>query len=235
MSLKLNLPGLIIPPLTPFNDQQQVDYQLLEKGVHYVVQDCNAAMVIAAGVEAQEYHYLKFEERKELIKRTIEFVDNRCPVAVGISHPSYKIAIELAHYAQDLGAQAVQLLAPLRAFGGEPAHQDRSGQRQRQRDDRRQRTSRDLCEQGGGSHVPPCPVRYPQTVAAIRCRQDPRQQYRHLSQGALTPGTAVVQAGWRPQRRADDRRAQHDRRGQPGDRRARPAPRFRGAVGRPDR
>jgi 4-hydroxy-tetrahydrodipicolinate synthase len=124
MSLELRLPGLIIPPLTPFNDQQKVDYALLEKGVNYVVDDCNAAMVIAAGVEAQEYHYLKFEERKELIKKTIEFVGQRCPVAVGISHPSYKVAIELAHYAQDLGAQAVQLLAPLRAFGGEPTHQE---------------------------------------------------------------------------------------------------------------
>jgi 4-hydroxy-tetrahydrodipicolinate synthase len=110
--------------LTPFNDDQKVDYALLEKGVNYVVDDCNAAMVIAAGVEAQEYHYLKFEERKELIKKTIEFVGQRCPVAVGISHPSYKVAIELAHYAQDLGAQAVQLLAPLRAFGGEPTHQE---------------------------------------------------------------------------------------------------------------
>jgi 4-hydroxy-tetrahydrodipicolinate synthase len=124
MSLHLKLPGLIIPPLTPFNDREEVDYHLLQSGVNYVVEDCNAAMVIAAGVEAQEYHYLKLEERKELIKKTIDFVGKRCPVAVGISHPSYKIAIELAHYAQDLGAEAVQLLAPLRAFGGEPSHQE---------------------------------------------------------------------------------------------------------------
>jgi hypothetical protein len=72
MSLELKLPGLIIPPLTPFNDRQQVDYALLETGVNYVVADCNAAMVIAAGVEAQEYHYLKLEERKELHKMEIE-------------------------------------------------------------------------------------------------------------------------------------------------------------------
>ena len=124
MSLSIKLPGLIIPPLTPFNDQQQVDYHLLENGINYVVGDCNAAMVIAAGVEAQEYHYLKLEDRKELIKRTIEMVDKRCPVAVGISHASYKIAIELAHFAQDLGAESVQLLAPLRAFAGEPTHQE---------------------------------------------------------------------------------------------------------------
>ncbi|MEI6470924.1 MAG: dihydrodipicolinate synthase family protein [Betaproteobacteria bacterium] len=124
MSLTLKLPGLIVPPLTPFNTNLQVDYHSLQKGVDYVVNDCNASMVIATGVEAQEYHYLKLEERKELIKKTIEFVDKRVPVAVGISHPSYQIAVELAHFAQDLGAQAVQLLAPLRAFGGEPSHQE---------------------------------------------------------------------------------------------------------------
>jgi 4-hydroxy-tetrahydrodipicolinate synthase len=113
-------PGLIVPPLTPFTADLKVDEKALQAGVNYVVEDCNAAMVIAAGVEAQEYHYLTMEERKNLIAKTLEFVDGRCPVAVGISHPSFKIAIELAHYAEKIGAEAVQLLAPLRPFGGEP-------------------------------------------------------------------------------------------------------------------
>ena len=69
MSLTLKLPGLIVPPLTPFDTNLQVDYHSLQKGVDYVVNDCNASMVIATGVEAQEYHYLKLEERKELIRR----------------------------------------------------------------------------------------------------------------------------------------------------------------------
>ena len=116
----MKLPGLIVPPLTPFTEDLKVDEKALQAGVNYVVEDCNAAMVIAAGVEAQEYHYLTMEERKNLIAKTLEFVDGRCPVAVGISHPSFKIAIELAHYAEKIGAEAVQLLAPLRPFGGEP-------------------------------------------------------------------------------------------------------------------
>ena len=116
----MKLPGLIVPPLTPFTADLKVDEQALQAGVNYVVEDCNAAMVIAAGVEAQEYHYLTMDERKNLIARTLEYVDGRCPVAVGISHPSFKIAIELAHYAEKIGAEAVQLLAPLRPFGGEP-------------------------------------------------------------------------------------------------------------------
>ena len=116
----MKLPGLIVPPLTPFTEDLKVDEKALQAGVNYVVEDCNAAMVIAAGVEAQEYHYLTMDERKNLIARTLEYVDGRCPVAVGISHPSFKIAIELAHYAEKIGAEAVQLLALLRPFGGEP-------------------------------------------------------------------------------------------------------------------
>lgn len=120
----MNLPGLIVPPLTPFTADLKVDEKALEAGVNYVVEDCNASMVIAAGVEAQEYHYLTLEERKSLIAKTVDYVNGRCPVAVGISHPSFKIAVELAHYAEKIGAEAVQLLAPLRPFGGEPTQSE---------------------------------------------------------------------------------------------------------------
>ena len=43
---------------------------------------------------------------------------------VGISHPSFRAALELAHFAEDLGAAAVQLLAPLRPFAGPPSQTD---------------------------------------------------------------------------------------------------------------
>lgn len=120
----MDIPGLVVPPLTPFTAELTVDYAALKRGVDYVVEDCAAAMVIAAGVEAQEYQYLDLPQRRELIRKTIEFVDGRRPVVVGVSHPSFKISIELAHFAEGLGASAVQLLAPLRPFGGEPSPKD---------------------------------------------------------------------------------------------------------------
>ena len=43
---------------------------------------------------------------------------------VGVSHPSFKTAIALAHEAERLGAAAVQLLAPLRPFAGPPTQAD---------------------------------------------------------------------------------------------------------------
>src|SRR4029077_17234800 len=102
----------------------KVDEAGLARQIEYVVKDCRATMVVAAGVETQEYTYLSLAERKDLIRRTIELVDGRAPVMVGISHASFKTAIELAHDDERWGAAAVQLLAPLRPFAGPPTQAD---------------------------------------------------------------------------------------------------------------
>jgi 4-hydroxy-tetrahydrodipicolinate synthase len=120
-TLGIDYPATIVPPLTPFTSGGRVDYDLLKGIVDYVVEDCQASMVIAAGVEAQEYQYLSLEERRELISKTIEFTGKRRPVVVGISHPSFRVALELAEFATERGADALQLLAPQRPTGGPPS------------------------------------------------------------------------------------------------------------------
>ncbi len=117
-------PGLIVAPLTPFSADLKVDEAALRRQIDYVVNDCGATMVVAAGVETQEYTYLSLEQRKALIRSTVEAVGGRVPVMVGVTHPSFKTAIELAHDAERLGAAAVQLLAPLRPFAGPPTQAD---------------------------------------------------------------------------------------------------------------
>jgi 4-hydroxy-tetrahydrodipicolinate synthase len=113
-------PGLLVPPLTPFTEDLRVDFAALQAGVDYIVERVRPTVVIAAGVEAQEYQYLSFDERKALIARTIEAVNGRVPVAAGISHPSFRIAVELAHFAEQAGATELQLLAPAKPTGGAP-------------------------------------------------------------------------------------------------------------------
>jgi 4-hydroxy-tetrahydrodipicolinate synthase len=120
----MDRPGLIVAPLTPFTSDLKVDAPALRRQIDYVVEDCGATMVVAAGVETQEYTYLSLDERRTLIRATIELVAGRVPVMVGVSHPSFKTAIELAHDAERLGAAAVQLLAPLRPFAGAPTRDD---------------------------------------------------------------------------------------------------------------
>ncbi|MFZ2065772.1 MAG: dihydrodipicolinate synthase family protein, partial [Xanthobacteraceae bacterium] len=86
-------PGLLVAPLTPFTADLKVDERSLRRQIDYVVRDCAATMVVAAGVETQEYTYLSFEARKALIRSTVEYVDGRVPVMVGITHPSFRTAI----------------------------------------------------------------------------------------------------------------------------------------------
>jgi 4-hydroxy-tetrahydrodipicolinate synthase len=124
---RLQQPGLIVAPLTPFTADLKVDERSLRRQIDYVVRDCAATMVVAAGVETQEYTYLSPEARKALVRSTVEYVDGRVPVMVGITHPSFRTAIELAHEAEKLGAGALQLLAPLRPFAGPPTRTDLIG------------------------------------------------------------------------------------------------------------
>lgn len=116
----LHRPGIIIPPLTPFTEDLKVDTRALKSSIDFVVERCKPLFVVAAGVEAQEYAFLSFAVRLDLIRTTIDSVDGRSPVAVGISHPSFKIAVELAHFAEKQGARALQLLAPQKPTGGQP-------------------------------------------------------------------------------------------------------------------
>ena len=117
-------PGLIVAPLTPFTPALELDEKALARQIDYIVASSRPTMIVAAGVETQEYTYLSFEQRRHLIQTTVELVGGRVPVMVGISHPSFKTSIELAHLAERLGAAAVQLLAPLRPFAGTPTERD---------------------------------------------------------------------------------------------------------------
>jgi 4-hydroxy-tetrahydrodipicolinate synthase len=119
----MSTPGLIVAPLTPFTADLTVDEAALRRQIDYVV-DCGATMVVAAGVETQEYTYLSLEARQALIRSTIDLVDGRVPVMVGVSHASFTTAIELAHDAERRGAAAIQILAPLRPFAGPPTRDD---------------------------------------------------------------------------------------------------------------
>ncbi len=123
----MQIPGILVPPLTPFTADLKVDYDVLAREIDYIIDDCNAAAISAAGVETSEYHYLPFEERKELIRRTADIVYKRRPLVVGVSHPSVKTALELAELAAKSGAEAIQVLAPLRPFGGPPSQSDLMG------------------------------------------------------------------------------------------------------------
>lgn len=118
--LAWDLPGLIVPPLTIFDDRGAVDYAAMQREIDYVVDVVRPAAIAVAAVEAQEYHYLPDAGRRELIRQTVRLVDGRTPVIVGVSHASFRQSAELAALAHELGASAIQVLIPNRPSGGKP-------------------------------------------------------------------------------------------------------------------
>lgn len=119
--LDWDLPGLIVPPLTAFDANGKVDYAAMEREIDYVLTSARPAAVCLAGVEAQEYQFLTDAERRELIEKTAALVRKRAPVIVGVSHASYRRALELVELAVAVKADAIQLLVPNRPSGGKPS------------------------------------------------------------------------------------------------------------------
>ena len=110
--------GIIGACLTPFGEDERVDFKALEKEIDFLVADCDAVSI--AAVEAAEYTMLSRQERKELLRVATEMVDKRKPVLLGASSPSPREVIELAEYAASVGGDFIQVLMPLRPWGGQP-------------------------------------------------------------------------------------------------------------------
>jgi 4-hydroxy-tetrahydrodipicolinate synthase len=118
MALTKPIRGIIGACLTPFGEDDRVNYDALQREIDFLVADCDAISV--AAVEAAEYTMLSRTERKELLRIGTEIVDKRVPVLLGCSSPSPREVIELAEYAATVGGDLVQVLMPLRPWGGQP-------------------------------------------------------------------------------------------------------------------
>ncbi|OLC72151.1 MAG: hypothetical protein AUH87_01870 [Deltaproteobacteria bacterium 13_1_40CM_4_54_4] len=118
MPLAKPIKGIIGACLTPFGDDDRVNYKALEKEIDFLVADCDAISI--AAVEAAEYTMLSRDERKELLRIGTEIVNKRVPVLLGCSSPSPREVIELAEYAAKVGGDLIQVLMLLRFWGGQP-------------------------------------------------------------------------------------------------------------------
>ncbi len=96
MAVTKPISGIIGACLTPFDEDDRIDYKALEREIEFIVNDCDAITV--AAVEAAEYTMLSREERKELLKVATEMIGKRVPVILGCSSPSPREVIELAEY-----------------------------------------------------------------------------------------------------------------------------------------
>jgi 4-hydroxy-tetrahydrodipicolinate synthase len=114
--------GIIGAALTPFTDDGRVDYDALAREIEFLVADCDAISI--AAVEASEYTVLSLEERKEVMRRATEIINKRVPVILGASSHSIDTILDLAEHAAAVGGDLIQVLMPIRPWGGQPTISD---------------------------------------------------------------------------------------------------------------
>lgn len=117
--MKTPLSGILPVAPTPFFDDGRVDTEGMTR-----VLDC----IMAQGVDAicvlanySEQFVLSDEERKLLMRISLEHVGGQVPMIVTISHYSTNIAIERAKAAQVMGASMVMMMPPYHGVGITPS------------------------------------------------------------------------------------------------------------------
>lgn len=96
--------------VTPLKDQDSLDLTGLKKIIDHLIKGgVHGVFILGTTGEAQS---LSYRLRYELVERTIQQVDGRVPVLVGISDTSFIESLNLAKHANQCGASAVVATPP---------------------------------------------------------------------------------------------------------------------------
>lgn len=110
MSIKWE--GVMPAVTTKFNDNDELDLIAFEKNIRAQM-DAGVNGIILGGTLG-EASTLTGEEKETLVKKTLEIVDGKIPVIINISEQTTKDAIVVAQRAEEIGAQGLMLLPPMR-------------------------------------------------------------------------------------------------------------------------
>jgi 4-hydroxy-tetrahydrodipicolinate synthase len=100
------MPALV----TPFTRDGDISEEGFKQVIDYTISK-GATGVVPAGTTG-EFSYMRTEERKKLLKLTVEFVDGRVPIIAGTGQNSTRATVLLTKYAADIGCDAALVISP---------------------------------------------------------------------------------------------------------------------------
>ncbi len=100
------MPALV----TPFTRDGDINEEGFKQVIDYTISK-GATGVVPAGTTG-EFSYMRIEERKKLLKLTVEFVDGRVPIVAGTGLHTTDATVNLTKYAADLGCDAALVISP---------------------------------------------------------------------------------------------------------------------------
>jgi 4-hydroxy-tetrahydrodipicolinate synthase len=110
--MKINWTGVMPAVTTKFTDDDQLDLETFEKNLNAQLEAGVSGIIL--GGTLGEASTLTSEEKEDLIKFTLAKVAGRVPVIINIAEQTTKNAIAVAQRAEEIGANALMLLPPMR-------------------------------------------------------------------------------------------------------------------------
>ena len=105
------LRGVIIPLITPFNNDLSVDFSGLARLLDYYIEEVGCDGIVPCGTTG-ESATLSHEEHIEVIRAVVEQARHRVPVIASTGSNSTQEAIQLTRVAEELGADATLQVGP---------------------------------------------------------------------------------------------------------------------------
>ena len=102
---------ILTPMVTPFKEDQSVDYEAAASIAKKLVEDKMADTIVIGGTTG-EFFTMNFEERVKLFQVVKEAVGDKIPLIPGVGSTSTKETIELAKKAEELGFDTVMVVSP---------------------------------------------------------------------------------------------------------------------------
>lgn len=96
--------------ITPFNENNKVDYLKLAKLIELQIKNNTDAIIICG--TTGESSTLSETEKKEIINFTVEIVNKRIPVIAGTGTNNTESTIKLSKYATKIGADGLLIVTP---------------------------------------------------------------------------------------------------------------------------
>ena len=112
--VKSDLRGPAIPIVTMLRDDLSLDIAAIQDNIRFLIQGgvATGRGMLLAGGAGGDFPMLSVEERKQLARAVFEAAEGQAPVLVGAQDTDIRVILELAEYAERLGAYGIQVSPP---------------------------------------------------------------------------------------------------------------------------
>ena len=106
----IKIAGVNSPVITIMEDTGKIDKQAMERHIdHLAASGLNGLLILGS---LGEFYAFSLPEKKELVDLAVSAAKGRSKVIVGVGSTSLEDTLELAHYAEKAGADALNVVAP---------------------------------------------------------------------------------------------------------------------------